>query len=126
MARYELTEAMGGKQKVVFMDHTQLKAHRDKYAKGLQREGSVWNSSYDVACMKTVVKRLLTWHGYFEDVNTELISRLRFNDQSVELEELPAQVTEESEVLVGHILSADEHLPLNIQHETPLPVEWRK
>jgi len=47
-----------GSSYVEYMPRDEVEAHRDHYGKGVRREGSAWNSSFEGMGLKTVTKRL--------------------------------------------------------------------
>jgi recombination protein RecT len=62
VASFELAPKWGGMGKSLFMTHSEIQSHKEKYAKGHNRSDSAWNTSLLQMERKTVLRNLLqTW-----------------------------------------------------------------
>ena len=56
-------ETLGGFKKTVYSSVEGVQDHRDKFAKGHKRAGSVWTTNFDAMAEKTMLRKLLSRYG---------------------------------------------------------------
>lgn len=56
-------ETLNGFKKTVYSSVEGVEGHRDEFAKGHNRAGSVWNKNFDAMAEKTMLRKLLSRYG---------------------------------------------------------------
>ena len=99
-------ETLNGFRKTVYWSKARVEAHRNKYSKAWQREGSAWMTNFDGMARKTVLKALLSKYGLLsiemadvvgrEEVDPEEDYRQNANTELIDLEPVPENVDPET------------------------------
>ncbi len=76
-------ELMNGFSKTVYMTHTEIIRHAQRYSKSYNSANSAWKSNFDEMAMKTVTRMLLSKYGI---LSTDMISALT-SDREEDIED---------------------------------------
>jgi len=73
-------ELMNGFAVTIYMDLEEIHAHRDKYAQGLDRKSSPWNTETKKMEKKTVMRRLIRDHGKINPSDLEMLEQIESDE----------------------------------------------
>ena len=83
VASFELASKWGGMGKSLFMTHSEIQAHKEKYAKGHNRKDSAWNTALLQMERKTVLRNLLQTWGVFDDEDMAVLAEIEAEIEGV-------------------------------------------
>ena len=103
VASFELTPKWGGMGKSLYMTHSEIQEHKERYSKGHNRQDSAWNTALPQMERKTVLRNLLQTWGVFDDADQAVLAEIEAEIKDVENDPIDVDVVTAEEMIEAEV-----------------------